>query len=152
MNFRKNRRSGAPTVQMASLMDVVFLLLCFFMSVNEFSRWEKEVGIALPTAQEATIPKPMPGEIVLNLKAADPDRKGASDEPERLVTLNGQHLSFDEVTKRLKLIAKQFPGQAVVIRADKAVPYERFMELIDACRAADVWNFSLATEDPDKGK
>ena len=33
----------------------------------------------------------------------------------------------------------------VIIRADKAVSYENLVKVIDACRSAGVWNFSLAT-------
>ena len=56
MNFMKNKRSHAPAVQMASLMDIVFLLLCFFVTSSVFSQWETEVAITLPTAKSATIP------------------------------------------------------------------------------------------------
>ena len=140
MNFRKNKRSGAPAVQMASLMDVVFLLLCFFVTSSVFSQWETEVAITLPTAKSATIPGRMPGEIILNLNA---DGK---------VSVNGHALSLEEVTKRLTRIAENFPGQPVVIRADKTCSYETLMSLIDACRTANVWNFSLATEDDKKGE
>ena len=138
MNFRKNRRSHAAALQMSSLMDVVFLLLCFFMSANEFSRWETEVGITLPTAKSATVPGRMPGEIILNL-----DAKGD-------VTVNGAKLSLADVTERLARIAENFPGQPVIIRADKSSSYEMLTALIDACRTADVWNFSLATKDEKK--
>ena len=140
MNFRKTKRSHAAVLQMTSLMDVVFLLLCFFMTANEFARWETEVGITLPTAQSATIPGRMPGEIILNLNA-----KGD-------VTINGVKLTLAEVTERMKRIAENFPGQPVVIRADKASSYETLMSLIDACRTANVWNFSLATKDEKKGQ
>jgi len=33
----------------------------------------------------------------------------------------------------------------VIIRGDKSVSYENLMKVIDACRSAGVWNFSLAT-------
>ena len=140
MNFMKNKRSHAPAVQMASLMDIVFLLLCFFVTSSVFSQWETEVAITLPTAKSATIPGRMPGEIILNLNA---DGK---------VPVNGHVLSLEEVTKRLTRIAENFPGQPVVIRADKTCSYETLMSLIDACRTANVWNFSLATEDDKKGE
>ena len=140
MNFMKNKRSRAPAVQMASLMDIVFLLLCFFVTSSVFSQWETEVAITLPTAKSATIPGRMPGEIILNLNA---DGK---------VSVNGHALSLEEVTKRLARIAENFPGQPVVIRADKTCSYETLMSLIDACRTANVWNFSLATEDDKKGE
>ena len=135
MNFRRNSRSKAASVQMASLMDVIFLLLCFFVTSSVFSQWETEISIALPTAKSSTVPGRMPGEIILNV-AADGN-----------VTVNGQKLSLAEVTERLTRIAKLYPGQPVVIRADKETAYESLGGVIDACRTADVWNFSLATKD-----
>ena len=135
MNFRRNSRSRAASVQMASLMDVIFLLLCFFVTSSVFSQWETEISSALPTAKSSTVPGRMPGEIILNV-AADGN-----------VTVNGQKLSLAEVTERLTRIAKLYPGQPVVIRADKTTKYEALVSVIDACRTADVWNFSLATKD-----
>ena len=46
-----------------------------------------------------------------------------------------------------KRIAELYPNQPVpvVIRADKATEYEALVNVIDACRTAGVWNFSLAT-------
>jgi len=135
MNFRRKKRGAPAALQMTALMDVVFLLLCFFVTSSVFSQWETEVSIALPTAKSATVPGRMPGEIILNLSENG------------WVTVNGQLLTAAEVTERLARIAKLYPGQPVVIRADKAASYESLMGVIDACRAADVWNFSLATKD-----
>ena len=138
MNFRRNSRSHAPAVQMSSPMDVIFLLLCFFVTSSVFSQWETEVAIALPTAKSATVPGRMPGEIILNLSKVGE------------VSVNGNKLSLGEVTERLTRIAKLYPGQPVAIRADKDASYDKLMGLIDACRAADVWNCSLATQDEEK--
>jgi biopolymer transport protein ExbD len=135
MNFRKKKRGAPAALQMTALMDVVFLLLCFFVTSSVFSQWETEVSIALPTAKSATVPGRMPGEIIINLS-----QNGT-------LTINGQTLTHADVTARLTRIAKLYPGQPVVIRADRATPYEALMGVIDACRAADVWNFSLATKD-----
>ena len=135
MNFRRNSRSHAAAVQMSSLMDVIFLLLCFFVTTSVFSQWETEISITLPTAKSATVPGRMPGEIILN-----PSKDGA-------VSVNGQTLTLAEVTERLTRIAKLYPGQPVVIRADKETAYDSLVGVIDACRTADVWNFSLATKD-----
>jgi len=143
MNFRKNTRSRAPAVQMASLMDIVFLLLCFFVTSSVFSQWETEVEITIPTAKSATIPGRMPGEIILNLNAQGE------------VSVNGQVLSLGDVTARLSRIVETFAKEQlvpVVLRADKACPYEKLMALIDACREAGVWDFKLATQDEEKGE
>ena len=138
MRFGNRTKSKAPGVSLTSMLDVIFLLLCFFVTSSVFSQWETEVAIALPTAKSATVPGRMPGEIILNLsKVGD-------------VSVNGNKLSLGEVTERLTRIAKLYPGQPVVIRADKDASYDKLMGLIDACRAADVWNFSLATQDEEK--
>ena len=135
MNFRKKSRPGARGLEMTALMDVIFLLLCFFVTTSVFSQWESEIAITLPTAKSATVPGRMPGEIILNVSAGG------------MVSVNGQVLSLEELTKRLSRLARLYPGQPVVIRADKATSYESLVAVIDACRSADVWNFSLATKD-----
>lgn len=138
MNFRKKSRGTLPALQMTAMMDVVFLLLCFFVTTSVFSQWENEIDIKLPTAKTATVPDRMPGEIILNVA-----RDGS-------VTINQHALALDELSARLRRVVKFYPGQPVVIRADKATSYNSLIKVVDACRAADVWNFSLATRDEDR--
>ena len=133
MRFLRKNRSHAPQLALTSMLDVIFLLLCFFVTVSVFSQWESEISIKLPEATTAEEPDRLPGEIVLNL---------AKD---GTVTVNGTVLSLDALKPRLAQVAKYYPGQPVIIRADKDVKYEVLVGLIDTCRAADVWNFSLAT-------
>ena len=134
MNFRRNSRSKAAPVQMASLMDVIFLLLCFFVTVSVFSQWESEISIRLPTAKTAEAPERLPGEIIVNLA------KDGS------IKVNGATMSLADLQSKLSRIAKFYPGQPVIIRADKETKYDHLVGVIDACRAGDVWNFSLATQ------
>ena len=133
MKFKRRIGSKAPQLALTSMLDVIFLLLCFFVTVSVFSQWESEISIKLPEATTAEEPDRLPGEIVLNL---------AKD---GTVTVNGVVLSLDALKPRLVQVAKYYPGQPVIIRADKDVKYEVLVGLIDTCRAADVWNFSLAT-------
>jgi biopolymer transport protein ExbD len=127
-------RSKAPAVALTSMLDVIFLLLCFFVTVSVFSQWESEISISLPGAETAKEPDRLPGEIIVNL---------AKD---GVVRVNGATLTLDDLQSRLARVAKFYPGQPVIIRADRETKYEKLVEVIDACRAADVWNFSLATE------
>lgn len=133
MHFAPKSPSRAPALALTSMLDVIFLLLCFFVTVSVFSQWENEIAIRLPEAQTATEPKRLPGELVVNVDAA-----GA-------VRVNGAALALGELTGRLAAVAKYYPGQGVIIRADKAVSYEGLVKVVDACRAAGIANFSLAT-------
>ena len=134
MRFVRRNRSRAPQLALTSMLDVIFLLLCFFVTVSVFSQWESEISIKLPTAETAVEPDRLPGEIVVNLR-----KDGA-------VVVNGKQLELAELQARLKRVSEVFPGQPVIIRADKDLAYDRLVKTIDACRAADIWNFSLATE------
>ena len=134
MKFSRRTASRAPALALTSMLDVIFLLLCFFVTVSVFSQWENEISIQLPSATTAQEPDRLPGEIVVNLAK---DGK---------VSVNGRALALDDLKARLARIAKFYPGQPVIIRADKEVRYESLVGLIDACREADVWNFSLATD------
>ena len=134
MKFIRKNRSKAPQLALTSMLDVIFLLLCFFVTVSVFSQWESEISIKLPSAKTADEPERMPGEIILNV-----DRTGG-------VKANGQTLSLAEIESRLSRLSKFYPGQPVIIRADRETKYEDLVKVIDACRAGDVWNFSLATE------
>ena len=134
MTFEPENRSKAPALALTSMLDVIFLLLCFFVTVSVFSQWESEISIKLPSAKTADEPERMPGEIILNV-----DRKGG-------VKVNGQAMSLADIEARLSRLSKFYPGQPVIIRADKETKYDDLVKVIDACRAGDVWNFSLATE------
>ena len=134
MKFLRKNRSKAPGLALTSMLDVIFLLLCFFVTVSVFSQWESEISIKLPSATTAEEPDRLPGEIIVNLSK---DGK---------VTVNGNRLGLNDLKDRLSRVAKFYPDQAVIIRADKEVRYEFLVELIDTCRAANVWNFSFATD------
>ncbi|MBP5509482.1 MAG: biopolymer transporter ExbD [Kiritimatiellae bacterium] len=138
MNFRKRKKSALPAFQLTAMMDVIFLLLCFFITTSVFSQGEYEVSITLPTAKSDKIPERLPGEIILNI---DVDGK---------ITLNQQELSIDVLREKLKKISSFYPGQPIVLRADKDTKYENLMRVIDTCRQADIWNFSLATREEEK--
>jgi len=133
MKFVRRSLSKAPSLALTSMLDVIFLLLCFFVTVSVFSQWESEISIKLPSAGTADEPNRLPGEIILNLA------KDGS------VIVNGKLLSLEELKPRLAKVARFYPDQAVIIRADGGLSYERLVKVIDACRAAEIWNFSLAT-------
>ena len=142
MTFKRRYNSHPAALALTSMLDVIFLLLCFFVTASVFSQWESEISIQLPSAATGEQPSRLPGEIIVNL-AED----GA-------VTVNGRMLSLSDLESRLARISKFYPGQPVIIRADRDVKYEALVRVIDTCRAADVWNFSLATsgEDAESGK
>jgi biopolymer transport protein ExbD len=132
MNFRGKYKPEPVGFQVAPMIDVVFLLLCFFVTSQVFTQWEAEIDIKLPTASTAEIEQRLPGEIILNLLT-----DGA-------VIVNGRRLNESELAALLKRLVDLFPGQPVLIRADKQTAYEHVIKVLDLCRQADIWNISFA--------
>lgn len=137
MNFLKNDSSATQGgVPLTPMMDVVFLLLCFFVTSQIFAQWETEIDVTLPTASTGEIPQRLPGEVIVNVL---PDGKAV---------VNGQELDDAALRSMLDRLVALFPGQPVLLRADKATPYEHVIRVLDLCRQSDLWNISFATLAP----
>ncbi len=137
MNFqRKNRATPNPGVPLTPMIDVVFLLLCFFVTSQIFAQWETEIDIALPTAATGDMPQRLPGEVIINVLA------------DGTAVVNGQALDDGRLREMMDRLVQLFPGQPVLLRADKATAYEHVVRVLDTCRQADIWNISFATLAP----
>ena len=137
MNFqKKNLIPANPGVPLTPMIDVVFLLLCFFVTSQIFAQWETEIDIALPTAATGGMPQRLPGEVIINVLA------------DGTAVVNGQSLGDRELRAMMDRLVRLFPGQPVLLRADKATAYEHVVRVLDTCRQADIWNISFATLAP----
>ena len=134
MNFRTRRTAQDPGFQIAPMIDVIFLLLCFFITSQVFSQWETEIDIKLPTAETGDIPERLPGEIIINIRA------------DGTKIVNSQVLAVEELKSLLERIVALFPGQPVLIRADRGTRYEHVIDVLDLCRKVDLWNIAFATD------
>ena len=137
MNFQKKKLFPEnPGVPLTPMIDVVFLLLCFFVTSQIFAQWETEIDVALPTAATGGAPQRLPGEVIVNVRA-----DGAT-------VVNGQVLDDAQLRAMMDRLVQLFPGQPVLLRADKTTAYERVVRMLDTCRQADIWNISFATLAP----
>ncbi len=137
MNFR--RRSKRPSVgfQIAPMIDIMFLLLCFFIAAQIYAQWETEIDITVPTAETGEYPSRLPSEIIINLRS------------DGTHVVNQRELDQEGLQNLLEQIVALYPGQPVVIRADLQTPYEYLIRTLDLCRQSDLWNISFATKEPD---
>jgi biopolymer transport protein ExbD len=133
VNFRTRSKADLPGFQIAPMIDVVFLLLCFFMASQIFSQWETSIDIQLPTADSGNLPDRLPGEIIINIA------------PDGALIVNRQTLDEASLRALLQRIVRMFPGQPVLIRADKTTPYEHVIRVLNTCKTVDIWNISFAT-------
>ena len=127
-----SQKPELPGFQITPMLDVVFLLLCFFVTTSVFSRRESEIDVQMPTADSGSLPESLPGEVVFNV-----DREGA-------VRVNGRTLSDEAIADMCRTLAKVWPGNPVVVRGDRDARYADVIRVVDICSQNDVYAINFA--------
>jgi biopolymer transport protein ExbD len=135
MKFTRHQPSPIA-LQLAPMIDILLLLLCFFIASWQYSQSETELKVSVPTAQEGSDPKRQRGEIIINVL------------PDGSIRVENVEVNLEKLRSKLAPIAIQFKNQPIRIRGDGAVPYQRIVEVVDTCQKAGIWNISFATRRP----
>lgn len=122
----------------APMVDVLMVLLVFFIVTWNFALSENELDVRVPSATKANEPQPYVGQVVINVKANG------------TIVVNRQEKNAQELLDQLKKLAQLYPDQAVIVRGDEAVDYKHIVEVLDVCRQADIWNVAFATGRPEQ--
>jgi biopolymer transport protein ExbD len=132
----KLRKRVMPTVlgfQIAPMVDILLVLLCFFIVTWSFARKEMELDVKVPTAANAKESNPVVNQTVINVKA------------DGTIVWNRKTVSNGELLGRLRELAVLFPDYAIILRGDRHVTYEHIVSVMDICREANIWNVAFAT-------
>lgn len=128
---------GEPGIPLAPMIDIVFLLLIFFITTSVFARLESEISITVPAAETATPAQRQMGELIVNLR-----QDGG-------IVVNQREVGANQLGVLLSRISQRFPDQSVIIRGDRRVNLERAIEILDICAKSGVWNVSFAALPPE---
>lgn len=126
---RRSRELSSPDI--TPLIDVVFLLLIFFMVSTVFKKDELALLLSLPKTQEGESVAAENEQIVIEL--------GNSE-----LAYNGEKTSIEELDPFLKKIGDK--TKAIDLRVDKKVAYERLVQVLDKLKHYELTNLSLITE------
>src|SRR6195256_2504743 len=124
MNLRRHATPQHPGIQLAPLVDVLLLLLIFFLMTWNAARNENELDVKVPKASSAKEKTAPIGDVVVNVKA------------DGNVVVNRRTLSSAELTDLLKSLVKLNPDQAVIIRGDEAGAYKNIIGVLNICTEA----------------
>jgi biopolymer transport protein ExbD len=133
MKFRQRPQPNVLGFQIAPMVDILLVLLCFFIVTWSFARRENELDVKVPSAENAKETNPALNQNVLNVKA------------DGSVIWNRKVVDLPELEGRLRELADLFPDYAIIVRGDKQTPYEHIVAVLDTCRAANIWNVAFAT-------
>jgi len=133
MNFRRQAKPDVYGFQIAPMVDILLVLLVFFIVTWNFSLSEKELDVKIPTASNSKETNPYVGQVVVNVRM------------DGSIVFNRQPISGDELVGKLRELAKLYPDQAVILRGDQNTGYKYIVDVLDLCRQANIWNVAFAT-------
>ncbi len=134
------RSSVASTLSLTPLIDVVFLLLIFFLVTSEFEDEERRLDITLPTATSAVPMISKPREVIIDI-----DSEGN-------VYLGGTPTSLADLQSLLETaVAKNPTNQTVVIRSDRRAAFQPVVSVMDVCNRTGVHDYSVTTQEGPDG-
>lgn len=138
MRFRNHVTAAPAQMQLAPMIDIVFLLLIFFIVTWSYARFETELDVSVPAASESEDPKRSIGEIIVNVRE------------DGTIVVEGREETGASLFARLSAITERFEDQAVILRGDKSVSYEHIVKTLNVCKEAGIWNIAFATILPEQ--
>lgn len=125
----KRREPISPDI--TPLVDVVFILLIFFIVSTVFKKDELALMLDLPSVSESAVEVEQK-QIFLELSIDD-------------IAFRGSKISLESLKVELALISDK--SQPTILRIDKNVPYERVMKILDLLQASEFYNIALVTNE-----
>ena len=134
MAVKIQKGTAISTLSLTPLIDVVFLLLIFFLVATRFAQEDREIDVPLPDASEAMPLTIAPKELFINI-----------DQDGRFL-VNGQTLEVDELEEVLVRAVTNNPvNQSVIIRSHKRAAVEYSVTAINLCKRAGIHNYMMNT-------
>lgn len=123
--------TGKPEISMAPLIDVVFLLLIFFMVTTVFPE-NKGLVIAKPQSE--------------NTKQLSPKQIEFLIDETNQVYYQDKKLELNDVTRIVEEELLTNPDYSILLKVDKQATTDIFIRTMDACKAGGAANISIATD------
>jgi len=125
------RRREPISLDITSLIDIIFIVIIFFIVTSSFKKEHFALNITLPSATAKEI-KIDTKQLIIEVNK------------EKLAYM-GKKITFLELQKKLELIKNH--KLPVVVKIDKTVPYKRVIEVLDILQLNNLNNLALVTSD-----
>lgn len=135
MRFRKEDEENFG-LDMTPMIDVVFLLLIFFMVSTVFVDFQRRMDLTLPSSKSATLDE-IPRTLEIEMTA------------DKQIFLDGEKASFVGLENMIKGLKGKSPAnkkRTAIIRADKNLPYGNVVQVMGILQNAGVSDISVAVK------
>ncbi|MGN0836955.1 MAG: ExbD/TolR family protein [Akkermansia sp.] len=126
--------------QLAPMLDVVFLLLIFFVVTQKIILNEQDLKVKVPTAPSSSEESSRAiDEIIINAREED---------GKLVITIDRVEFTREALLNLLSRTVKLNPSQPVRIRGDAGMRWQSMADVISTCTQAGVWNVSFSKQMP----
>ena len=128
----KTCQDETPSVNLTPMIDIVFLLIIFFMVGTKFTELERKIGLQVPQ--------------VSNVEAlsAAPERKVVSVYRDGTITLDRQEVSPEQLTEMLRLACHEYADLGVLVRGDADGRLQTVATVLNACKQAGISKMGIS--------
>jgi biopolymer transport protein ExbD len=131
MRFRDENEENF-SFDLTPLVDVVFLLLIFFMVSTVFVDFKRQMDISLPSSK-SSVPSEVKEPVKVELTV------------DKQIFLNGEKVTLEEFESALSKISVS-KNNAAVIRADKNLPYGNVIKIMGILQSAKILDIGVAVK------
>jgi len=128
----------APEFQIAPMIDILLVLLVFFMAISSTETLQNDRNIKLPEASNATKVTKNPSQVIVNVAWSE-DRSTALIEVNQI-----RYPNAEGMRDALKTVLTQSPDTRVLLRADSSIKYEFMREILKTIGAAGITNITFS--------
>ncbi len=132
MPLKVSDPASEPSLNLTPMIDIVFLLIIFFMVGTQFAERERQFDVDLPTVSDAQPLTSRPDEIVVNVIG------------EGIVSVDDERLTLPELELKLRIAQQNYADQTVVLRGSGPDPYQQVVDVLATCHRAKITHISLA--------
>jgi len=132
----RQEHARKPRIEMLPLIDIVFLLLVFFIYAMLSMAVHKALPVALPKSSTAKMDK----QVVLSVTVKS----------DGTVFLNKTPIPLEDLAKALAGEAEKEKDPRVLLFADQSLPYQELFHVLDQIKPAGISKISLEAEGTDK--
>ncbi len=124
--IRSNGNQVGVSIDLTPIIDMVFLLLIFFLVATTFHQTEREMQVALPAATSSGPISATLREIIVNVDA------------EGQIIVNGRTIEPSELRSLIERAVAGNPQQKVTVRGDRRTAYVNIIRVLDVCKGSGV--------------
>ena len=131
----KYRKKDYPEIgfQMTPMIDMVFLLLVFFMCASTLAQADRAIDVNLPLSAESEMPDELMTRTVVSV-----DAQGQ-------LYMGSKSISKGEFKEYLRAVLAKQPDITVQIRSDEATPYAAIKDVLKICAELGAYDIIYST-------